>query len=154
MALWSRLRGVAGIAGLWAGGWLMLGVLLRLTTYVQERITGAEHAESSGHFIQHMFPAVAHWLIFGAVAGGSFAIVLSIQERHRGIADLTMCRTIMWGALGVTLLPAVVLIREAYDYGYNGWWHDTAVLLGIIAVFGGGSTAATLALVRLGKPQR
>lgn len=44
---------------------------------------------------------------FGLVSGAAFGVLLSVNERRKGILELSMTRAIVWGILGTALFPLV-----------------------------------------------
>jgi hypothetical protein len=47
--------------------------------------------------------------VSGFIAGASFAVILSIAERHHSIEDLSLRRVGLWGAVGGLLLSLIPL---------------------------------------------
>ena len=84
-----RLRGIIGTGITWAIGWAgIFGVV--------GAIFGA-----------YSVPRLALVGGFtGLIAGGAFAVILSITERRHRLEDLSLWRTALWGGLGGFLVAA------------------------------------------------
>jgi hypothetical protein len=145
---WHRVRGAVGIAIVWAVAWLPLGVLLALYRYCCSGPMTFDAPQPRFLLLRLILYATGLWLLGGALAGLLFAAVLAFAERGRTIADLRLGRTVLWGAFGAAILPTLVLTRAAVGQAYTGWWEGAAVLIGMSAILGAGSAAATLALAR------
>jgi hypothetical protein len=152
--IWQRLRGALGIAIVWAVAWLPFGVLLALYRYCCGGPTTFDAPPPEFLLLRLILYATGVWLLGGAVAGFLFAAVLAFAERGRTIAGLRLGRTVLWGAFGAAILPALVLTHDAVGQAYPGWWEGAAILVGISAILGAGSAAATLALARASEALR
>ena len=56
----------------------------------------------------------------GFLAGASFAVILSVAERHHSLEDLSLRRVALWGAGGglvLSLIPLAAGIPMAYLLG-------------------------------------
>jgi hypothetical protein len=151
---WQRLRGALGIAIVWAVAWLPLGVLSALYRYCCGGSMTFDALPPRFLFLRLILYATGMWLLGGAMAGLLFAAVLALAERERTIAYLRVGRTVLWGAFGAAILPALVLTRDAVGQAHTGWWEGAAILVGISAILGAGSAAATLALARASEAPR
>jgi hypothetical protein len=89
----------------------------------------------------------AFYALWGAISGAVFALALVAAERKRSVAELSMLRVAIWGALGALGLPA----------GYSVFILMTSsvtplisfAFLGVVSsVLGAGSAVLTLALAR------
>jgi hypothetical protein len=85
-----KLRGIIG-TGLtwsigWAAGWVAVGV-------------------GFGVPLGSLLGIAVNGALIGFIAGGSFATVLSIAERHRTLDQLSLKRVALWGFLGGVALP-------------------------------------------------
>ena len=80
-----RLRGIVGTGLTWALGWAG-------ATTVFSVILGAPLGRLVG--------VATTGAIFGFIAGGTFAVILSIAERHHSLADLSVRRVALWGGIG------------------------------------------------------
>jgi hypothetical protein len=85
----------------------------------------------SGYGLAGMASAFLPNAICGFVLGGTFAGILSFTERKRTLADLSIPRVGLWGAIG-TMLLAPGMTAGMVEYAY-------AVFLG--AGFAAGSVA-------------
>lgn len=131
-----RLRGLLGIALLWAATWAVAS--LPLTAYTVGRLHAArvDAARLAALY-------TAWWALTGLVSGAGFALLLLAAERRRTVEALGAGRLALWGALAGLLLPAAMLGRS--DVPTSG--ADAATLL---TVFGAhvvlGALAAVLTL--------
>jgi hypothetical protein len=150
--IWRRLRGILGVALLWAVAWLPLGLLLGLYSYWREGPMDFDASWPPGHFFSHVGWFLAFWATAGAISGALFALVLAIAERHRTLRDLSTRRMALWGALGSVLVPAVLLAITARDFVYSGWWQESALTLLLAGGLGAGTAAVTLRLANGKEP--
>lgn len=123
----QRLRGLFGMAGTWALLWIPLGwVAAIIDALIRSRPVDWVH-----------FPADAVPLAaIGGACGLLFGLVLTIAERRRTFARLTLPRMAVWG------LAAGLVIPGAYA-AVNG------VTAAIGALIGYGAINATLAVTTL-----
>jgi len=77
----------------------------------------------------------------GFIAGSAFAVILSISERKRGLADLSLWRMALWGGLGGALVAASVNIIG----GSGGLIWD---FLASMALIGAALSTGTVALAK------
>jgi hypothetical protein len=89
-----RLRGILGTGLTWAVGWPIVNLAFGLLVGLPPRFLG---------------PIAISSLFSGFLAGGTFAVILSIVERRHTLEDLSLKRTAVWGGIGGTLLRAAVL---------------------------------------------
>lgn len=80
-----RLRGIVGTGLTWAIGWAG-------STTVFSVILGTPLSRLAG--------VAATGAIFGFIAGGTYAVILSIAERRHSLADLSLRRVALWGGIG------------------------------------------------------
>ena len=88
-----RIRGIIGTGLTWAAAWIGLGAVL-----------GA----LAGYPLTYLFRIAMSNSVGGFIAGASFAAILSVTERKRTLADLSLKRVALWGAVGgfvVTAMP-------------------------------------------------
>ena len=77
--------------------------------------------------------------ITGLIAGCSSAVVLSIQEHHKQLEDLSLVRTALWGGFGGILAAgALVFLTDP------SLWPFVAPL----SLLGAGFSAGTVAIAR------
>jgi hypothetical protein len=124
--LLRRIRGLVGIGIFSAVVWSAVGVAI---TAIISVVDSPSVDPGEG-------PLLAA-LVFGRagfVAGVMAGVVLAIAERHRRLADLTLPRVALWGALGGLALP----------------WLGAAPrpMMLILGVLGSGSAVAAVALAR------
>src|SRR5215217_5396114 len=118
--IWERARGAFGIAVVWAVAWMPLGVLLALYRYCCSGPMTFDAPMPRFLLLRLVGYAAGLWLVGGALAGLLFAAVLAFAERGRTIADLRLGRTVLWGAFGAAILPALVLTREVVGQAHTG----------------------------------
>ena len=89
------------------------------------------------------------WTLWGALSGAIFAVVLAIADRRHTLAELSLVRVAVWGAIGSLALPAaftiVDVMRTTFPYPQ---WQFVLTALGIAAAQGAGCAAGMLALAR------
>ena len=86
-----RLRGIIGTGLTWAVGWAVVNLGIALLSGLPLRFIGLGAISS---------------LAQGFVAGGAFAVILSIAERRHTLEDLSLERTALWGGRGVGRGPS------------------------------------------------
>jgi len=84
-----RLRGIIGTGLTWAVGWAGVTVALNLLGGVPLRYIGL---------------IAVSGVVRGFIAGGAFAVILSIAERRHTLEDLSLRRVALWGGIGGSLL--------------------------------------------------
>ena len=89
-----RLRGILRTGLTWAIGWA--GVTLGI-------------ALLSGVPLRFLAVGAISSLAQGFLAGGIFAVILSIAERRHTLEDLSLKRTALWGGVGGVLLRLAAL---------------------------------------------
>jgi hypothetical protein len=128
--LLRRLRGIIATGLTWAVGWAGLyGALLLVM-----RLLGAEAQWDLSLVLRVVFNVGS----LGFIAGSMFGAILSLQERHKKLEDLTFGRIALWG--GLAGLGIVALLGAAY--------------IGPVIIFtvlGVGSATGTVALARRAK---
>ena len=92
--LLERARGVLGTALTWAAAWVGLGIGIGALV---------------GFSLRYIVPLALNNAVGGFIAGASFAVILSIAERHKSLEDLSLRRVAMWGAVGGLLLSCIPL---------------------------------------------
>jgi hypothetical protein len=120
-----RIRGAIGIGLTWGAAWFAAGLVFMLVA--------APHPEN---------PFFVAWGVLGFVAGLTFAGLLGIIERRRGVDQLSLKRVAGWGAAGGLTLAVIVQVA-----GLSG---DFLLLAPLFALAGAGCAAGTLALARNG----
>jgi hypothetical protein len=133
-AFLRKLRGIIG-TGLtwavgWAAGWAAVGVGFGVPfgSLVGIAVNGA---------------------LIGFIAGGSFATILSIAERHRTLDQLSLRRVALWGFLGGVALPLFFSPR-LLGAGLPFRMVVTTFILptGVSGLLGAGFAAGSVALAR------
>ena len=121
-----RLRGVIGTGLTWAIGWAgfsaVVGAIFGAYSVPRLALVGA---------------------FTGLIAGGAFAVILSITERRRRLEDLSLWRMALWGGLGGFLVAA------AFSGSGGLIWDFVATM----AFLGAVSSAGTVAVARRGDPK-
>ena len=119
--LLRRLRGIIGTGLTWAVGWAGIFAVAGV-------IFGAGSV-----------PGVAVVFGFtGLVAGGAFAVILSIAERRHRLEDLSLWRTALWGGFGG------ILVAAAFSGSWENFWSFAATM----AVSAAASSAGTVAVAK------
>ena len=139
-----RLRGILGTALTWALVWLPLGFLVPLLRRPPSECLYCP-PDWFGRFL-------LLWVLWGAVSGAVFAVVLMIAERSRSLLDLSLLRTASWGAIGAIALPLLATIIDVNRSTYWSMnWQFIGLVLAVSAGLGAVCAAATLAMVRRGR---
>ena len=92
--LLKRVRGILKTGAIWAGAWIGLGMGIGALVGIDLRF---------------FLPMALNSAVAGFIAGASFAVILSVAERHRTLEDLSLRRVAMWGAGGGLLLSFIPL---------------------------------------------
>ena len=124
--LLRRMRGLLGLGIFSAAAWAAVGVgIIAVISVVDPPSIGPGEGPLWAAFV---FGRA------GFVAGVMAGAVLAFAERHRRLADLTLPRVALWGAIGGLLLP----------------WIGAAPrpMMLILGVLGSGSAVAAVALAR------
>jgi len=134
MEFLRRLRGIIGTGLTWAVGWAGVKVgLLGVYTLL------------FGFPLRFFGPVALSGLIQGFIAGGAFAVVLSIAERRHTLEELSAPRVALWGGIGAVLvfLPTLPMM---FSHGA-----PLFAILGSLAVdglVGAGLATGSVALAR------
>jgi hypothetical protein len=123
-----RIRGAIGIGLTWGAAWFAAGLVFM--------VVAAPHPEN---------PFFVAWGVLGFVAGLTFAALLGLIERRRGIDQLSLKRVASWGAVGGLALAVIAQIA-----GLSGGF---LLLAPLFALAGAGCAAGTLVLARKGDEQ-
>jgi hypothetical protein len=130
--LLRRVRGIIGTGVTWALAWVGLGAGIGALT---------------GFPLGFLFRMAMNNAVAGFLAGASFAVILSIAERHHTLEDLSLRRVALWGASGGALLSFLPLA-----FGI-----PIAYLLGPLVInvcIGAGMATGSVALARRGDDRR
>lgn len=95
------IRGIGGIATVWAGAWGALGLAIALGLSV-----------AYGFPMLAVVPTILNWGVAGFLTGAGFAALLTTMERKHLLEELSIPRMGLWGALGgftVSLLVFLVM---------------------------------------------
>lgn len=110
--LLRRIRGIIGTGLTWAAAWIGLG---------------AGIGALAGYPLTYLVRIALSNSVGGFIAGSAFAVILSIAERKRTLADLSLKRVALWGAAGGLLVTSIPLAFGA----------PVAFLLGPLVINGG-----------------
>ena len=116
-----RLRGIIGTGLTWALGFAGFNSLVLLF-------------QGRGEILLASIPVSA---LFGFVLGSGFAGILSLTERNRSLADLSLPRVGLWGAIGGSL----VTVAFNLVFGGTVYWGVVLVVAALSAGFSSGSVA-------------
>jgi len=92
-----KLRGVIGVALIWAPLWVVL-----FFSTIGSIIAALGGGSDVGPF---RMVAIIGWV--GLVSGGIFAFLMSFAENGRAIRNISLARAALWGILGSTVFPIV-----------------------------------------------
>lgn len=148
-----RLRGLLGIAIVWALAFAPIGLLVGVYRALTMRIGFGLPPWPLSYTLRFILYNGMAWGIWGAASGLLFGLILSISERRRTVADLRVQRTAIWGALGAMVLPAAILgLVLALSPGFNVIV-PALTTLGISAALGATCASGTLLLARRAKTE-
>jgi len=139
MSILRWLRGILGTAVTWAVLWSSIGTVLAVITIV---LNGGPDVAS---LLKYTFWVAAFYAVWGAVSGGMFALVLTATERRRSLADLSLLRIVIWGAVGALAVPILFITVVG---GADIQLVPTVPFFAITAGLGGLSSGSTLLLAR------
>lgn len=122
-----RLRGIIGTGLTWAFGWAGVTVALNLI---------------GGVPLQFFGDMAISGLIRGFIAGGAFAVILSVAERRHTLEDLSLRRVAVWGGIGGGFLfLAVMPVLLSMGFPVRGVLGPLVVNTLVGAGFASGSVA-------------
>jgi len=125
-----RLRGIFGTGLTWAFGWAGVTLALNLLGGVPF------------HFIGQI---ALSGLARGFIAGGAFAVILSVAERRHTLEDLSLRRVALWGGIGGGILYlGLVPLMLSMGFPIGGF----LVPLALNSVIGAGFASGSVALAR------
>jgi hypothetical protein len=130
--LLRRIRGIIGTGVTWALAWVGLGAGIGALT---------------GFPLSYLLRMAMNNSVAGFIAGASFAVILSVAERHHTLEDLSLRRVALWGAAGgalLSFLPLAFGIPLAYLLG------PLVINVGI----GAGMATGSVALAKRGEDRR
>ena len=108
--------------------------------------------------IDSPYMGLGMWVIWGALSGLAFAIVLGFGERGRPVASLSAARVIGWGALGPVIVAVLYLVYLVIAWPRalvldSAFWVLSLILVGVSAVLGLICAVITLSLMRASTPR-
>jgi hypothetical protein len=109
--LLKRLRAVAVLAILWAIGWSVVGAGLGAYQYyfLAWPMGFISLPGFASPLVAVVLGSAFNGAEGGAISGALFALVLTVAERNRTAARLTLGRSAVWGVLGAVLVPSIML---------------------------------------------
>jgi hypothetical protein len=131
----TRARGAIGIGLTWAVGWAPIGAV---TGWITATFLGFPLGVVATNYAV-MFAAL------GLICGTFFSALLTLAEGRRSFEELSMPRSVAWGALGGVVLGGLSVFAGLLGAG------PTVIGAAIVtscALLGAVSAAATLALAR------
>ena len=138
--LLRKLRGILGTGLTWAVGWAGVWAGLWVVT---------------GNSLGRMLGAATNGAVLGLIAGGTFALILSVVERKRTLHDLSLKRVALWGGIGgMALLLAFLPTALEFSAIFGGFLTSYVVPLALNGLLGAGSAAGSVALARRGDTDR
>jgi hypothetical protein len=145
-----QLRGVLVLAILWAVTWAPIGLLLGVYRQARASSVGDVPPPPPGFVTDIVARYTLSLALMGAIAGGSFAVIVALAERQRMFGDLTWKRFALLGVLGAAVLPALAFVLVAIFFPGG---HLSVQVLPLIALLALGalSAAGTLGLARRGR---
>jgi len=141
-----QIRALLAIAVIWALIWLPIG--LGLALYADSRPPQPSDVVRRPVSIALFVTA---WTAWGWISGAVFALILGFAERRRTLADLSLGRTAVWGALGSMTVPTVLTLIDVFQMPVGLAFYDwqfVLVALVVSAALGAGCAAGTLRLAR------
>jgi len=141
-----RIRAVITLAILWGLSWALIGALIGVYQVNHRTSFIVDPPIRAGPFWTIVIFFAVNWARAGAVAGALFAIALSLAERNRSLAHLSLVRVAAWGVLGSLVLPGTLITLTVLRYNVDPWFILSSIA--IAACVGGVSAAATLLIAR------
>ena len=136
----QRMRGALGIGMTWAAGWAPVGAITGL-------VTGTLLGFPLGTVIVNYAVTFG---VLGFIGGGLFSTVLGLAEGRRSFEELSLPRSIMWGASGGLVLGALTVGIGVLGAGLSVLG---AAIVGASALLGASSAGGTLAIARSARGQ-
>ena len=135
--LLRRLRGLAGVGLTWGALWAAMGAVIGVVVGVISPELWAVNP-------------VGEWAVgmglYGLVSGLGFGTVISLRERQKEIADLTLGRVAAWGVLGSAAVPLFFGALGMFEPGTTTI--DVAQAVLVTGLLGGASAPASVALAK------
>ena len=147
-----RIGGAVGMGVTWAAGWVLVGLLIGVTSKLLPDLPWDPFFE----FFDAPLPALA---IPGFLGGALFSTVLGIAERRRRFDKLSLPRFAAWGAVAgllLSLVPAAMVAVGLASVSSPdlGLWQITAVISGPLTLLSAVAAAGSLVLARMVQPWR
>ena len=131
----QRIRGAMGIGMTWGAGWAPVGALTGL-------VTGTLLGFPLGTVIVNYAVTFG---VLGFIGGGLFSTVLGLAEGRRSFEELSLPRSIMWGASGGLVLGALTVGIGVLGAGLSVLG---AAIIGASALLGASSAGGTFVIAR------
>jgi len=138
MPLLRRLRGMFSVAALWAIAFIPLGVVWFLWGY--------HYLPPGADLLRSFLERIALAVVYGAICGGLFALVLSTISRWRPVLALRSGHAARWGAITGFFFPAISTLPWALASGSPARIAVALVSLGLSTGLGALCAVATLRL--------
>lgn len=129
------IRGSLGTAVTWAIAWAVGGLVLFGALFAVSR-------NISGFWMAAPFLGALS-ACSGLIAGGVFSTVLATVYRRRRLAELSVTRLAIWGAIAGLALPMWIFAGGAYA-GMSVGPGFLATVVGVMGVFGAFTAGATI----------
>jgi hypothetical protein len=144
------LRGALGTALAWAVLWLPIGFLAAIYGY--SKLPPPDLLPpppfSISFFLRYVTALTVAWIAWGAACGAIFALLLGLIEHRRDLDGLSRRRTVIWGALGTTVLPGIILVLVLAERPGFELIKPALLTLFISAALGAACGAATITLAK------
>ena len=130
--LLRKLRGALGVAVTWGTVWAAVFLVI---TGVIAVVHPPSLDEPGDTFLR--FALIGAW--YGFFSGTVFSALLALFERNRSIAELSLKRVALWGAIATSVWPLVTPVDDGNAL--------------IFSPIGAGIAAGLVALARKGRPR-
>jgi len=143
--MFRKLRAALLISAFWVLCWVPFGLALEQVLW--RIVLGPDP------WLDSPFMSMTVWVIWAALSGLCFSMVLALGERGRAAGNLSTSRFLIWGAVGSTIVP---LLYNLYTFltwpesltRRSSFWVITLILVCVSALLGCICAAFTLALMR------
>ena len=136
-----RLKAMLMTALLWAISWAVVGTLALGVIL----LVGPNPGVRLGVLAGLMLRSALYWMVWGGIAGFSFAGILAVAERRHTLEQLATVRLALWGFLGGALLP--IGTAALWNIAYGVRMFGTVMPYWVVGV--AGALGAVLASMQL-----